>query len=386
MRWLHSHAQTKEPSACDHNGKVRYGGIVIQRMVLFCHRHQNPPILSELFVDLFMPLHAVFTPPVWLTGSGNAQTIWSARLARRVHGQALSFRRERWSTPDGDFIDADWLEPGAASGSSIAKEQPLLVLFHGLEGSSASHYSQAFADACVRRGWRFVMPHFRGCSGTLNLAPRAYHCGDFEEIDWMLERCCSAHAGKVYAAGVSLGGNALLRWVQEAGKTAERRVRAVASVSAPLDLPASGAALGRGFNRQVYTRIFLNTLKPKALSMLLQHPGLFDREALVAARDLFAYDNLVTAPLHGYLDVNDYWRRAAARPHLHKVCLPALLVNARNDPFVPAAALPGPEEVSRHVVLWQPANGGHAGFATGAWPSHLSRLPEAVLDWMACHG
>ena len=136
-------------------------------------------------------------------------------------------KRERWTTPDGDFIDVDQLA-GAPS-------QPLLVLFHGLEGSSASHYAQAFAAYAQQRQWSYAVPHFRGCSGELNLAPRAYHCGDHEEIGWILQRLRAKHAGPVLAMGVSLGGNALLRWAEELGQQAASVVRAVAAVSAPLD-------------------------------------------------------------------------------------------------------------------------------------------------------
>ncbi|MES2888947.1 MAG: alpha/beta fold hydrolase [Pseudomonadota bacterium] len=335
-----------------------------------------------------------FAPPAWLPSrapwGGHAQTLWSAVFTR--HGTpAPQFRRERWTTPDGDFVDADWHEPLGADGTPLAPDAvdsttPLLVLFHGLEGSSASHYAQAFAQASRERGWRFVMPHFRGCSGSINLAPRAYHCGDFEEVGWMLARCRAAHAGPVHAAGVSLGGNALLRWAQEAGGLAARAVRSVCAVSAPLDLLASGRAMGVGFNRWVYTQVFLRSLKPKALSVLRQHPGLFSLDTLNAVRDLQDFDNLFTAPLHGFVDAEDYWRRAAAKPHLRRLQLPTLLLNARNDPFMPEACLPNPDDVRPEVSLWQPVHGGHAGFVTGAWPGTLKHLPEAVLDWMHTHG
>ncbi len=334
---------------------------------------------------------AALAPPAWLSSArgwaGHAQTLWGALLARRVAQQPPAFRRERWTTPDGDFIDADWHEPAGIAADAIA-QAPLLVLFHGLEGSSRSHYAQAFADVCARRGWRFVMPHFRGCSGTLNLAPRAYHSGDFEEIGWMLARCRQAHGAgaPMWAAGVSLGGNAVLRWAQEAGTEAARCVKGVVALSAPLDLAASGQALGRGFNRQVYTRVFLRSLKPKALRLLARHPGLFSREALLAVRDLHDFDDVFTGPLHGFRGADDYYARASARPHLHRLALPALVLNALNDPFVPAASLPGAAEVGPGVQLCQPAHGGHVSFVGGRWRAQVLGLPEAVLDWMQGHG
>jgi len=279
----------------------------------------------------------LYQAPRWLPG-GQAQTIWPALFARRCGGPALKFRRERWTTPDQDFVDVDWLDGPRAD--VRGRRPPLLVLFHGLEGSSQSHYSQAFATIARARGWSFAMPHFRGCSGELNWAPRAYHSGDFEEVGWMLARLKEAYDGPVLAAGVSLGGNALLRWAEEHGQSAAATARAVCAICSPVDLAAAGQAIGQGFNRAVYTRMFLRTMVPKALRKLKQHPGLFDGERLRAVRDLYEFDNLFTAPLHGFRDTEDYWARASAKPHLKRIHIPALVLNARNDPFVPASSLP----------------------------------------------
>ena len=363
-----------------------------------------------------------YEAPWWLPG-GNLQTIWAALHARCFGGPPLVFRRDRWMTPDSDFVDVDWidvaptlfasrnalppegaaapaarqsrfrgpdwLETAAAERSAPAPplppERPLLVLFHGLEGSSASHYAQAFAAVARNRGWACAVPHFRGCSGELNLAPRAYHSGDFAEIDWLLGRFASRHAGPVVAVGVSLGGNALMRWAGEMGSQAGRTVAAIASVCAPLDLAASGRAIGQGFNRQVYTRMFLRSMLPKALQKLAQHPGLFDRDALLAARDLYAFDHVFTGPLHGFKGVDDYWMRASAKPHLGRIAIPALVLNALNDPFIPAGSLPQRTDVSRHVTLWQPAQGGHVGFASAGFPAHVRAMPEAVVGFLAAH-
>ena len=317
-----------------------------------------------------------YRAPKWLIG-GNAQTIWPALFAKRFHGPVPEFRRERWTTPDRDFIDVDW--------QGEDPRRPLLVLFHGLEGSSSSHYAQAFAHWAREHGWRFVVPHFRGCSGEINLAPRAYHSGDFEEIAWVLGRLRAMQGGPVVAVGVSLGGNALLRWAEEAGESAARVVGAVCAVSSPIDLAAGGHAIGRGFNRQVYTRMFLRTMKPKALRKLAQHPGLFDRAKLLAARDLYDFDNVFTAPLHGFKNTDDYWQRGSAKPHLHRIRVPALVLNARNDPFVPAHSLPQQREVGDFVTLWQPRHGGHVGFPGGHWPGHVLTLPEQVMGWVKTH-
>lgn len=320
-----------------------------------------------------------YIAPRWLPG-GNLQTIWPALYSRRVFGPHPHYTRERWATPDADFVDVDWLVRAADTPAKT-----LLVLFHGLEGSSRSHYAEAFADYAQSHDMAFAVPHFRGCSGELNQAPRAYHSGDYEEIDWVLERLRERHAGNIFAVGVSLGGNALLRWAQEKGHDASRVVSAVAAVCSPIDLAAGGWAIGRGFNRLVYTRMFLNTMKPKALQKLAQHPGLFKREALLAARTLYDFDNVFTAPLHGFKSTEDYWARASAKPHLHTIRIPTLVVNARNDPFVPAWCLPSQREVGDCVTLWQPAHGGHVGFPQGRIPGHVRSMPDAVGGWLAQH-
>jgi uncharacterized protein len=229
----------------------------------------------------------------------------------------------------------------------------------------------------------YAVPHFRGCSGELNLAPRAYHSGDWQEIDWILRRLRTQQAGPLIVVGISLGGNALMRWAAEMEGQAHEVAQAVASVCSPLDLAAGGMAIGQGFNRLVYTRMFLQTMKPKALRKLQQHPGLFDRGALEGARDLYDFDNVFTAPLHGFRSTEDYWARASAKPHLARIRIPALALNARNDPFIPARSLPVPGQVGRHVTLWQPAQGGHVGFAVGVWPpGHVRAMPQAVGSWL----
>lgn len=345
-----------------------------------------------------------YAAPWWLPG-GNLQTIWPALCARRVFGGPAQFRRERWATPDGDFVDLDWLiQPAPALATACtalppegagpawggpalrspapAGGRPLLVLFHGLEGSSRSHYAEAFADFAAERGLAYVVPHFRGCSGELNQGPRAYHSGDYEEIGWILERLRQRHRGPVVAVGVSLGGNALMRWAGESGESAARSASAVASVCSPLDLAAGSVAIGRGFNKLVYTTMFLRSMKPKAFAKLKQHPGLFDAAKLVLARDLYQFDDVFTAPLHGFRNADDYYARASAKAHLHRIRIPALALNALNDPFVPAASLPRADEAGNFVTLWQPRQGGHVGFTDGPMPGHVRRMPDEVGGWL----
>lgn len=311
-----------------------------------------------------------YLAPRWLPG-GHAQTIYAAFR----HTPAIAFDRERWDTPDGDFIDLDWAGPvGAAR---------ILVLFHGLEGSSSSHYAREIVRSAVDEGWRCVVPHFRGCSGELNRLPRAYHSGDSAEIDWILRRVRAGNpSAAVHAAGVSLGGNALLKWLGERGEDATGVVAHAAAVSAPIDLAAAGRALGRGFN-MVYTRMFLGSLKRKASAKLAQFPGSFDGNAMRAAKTLYDFDNAVTAPLHGFRDADDYWQRASSWPQLAGIRVPTLVLNARNDPFLPECALAHARGASKHVKLDFPAHGGHVGFLSGPFPGRHGWLSKRLLGFLS---
>lgn len=311
-----------------------------------------------------------YVAPWWLPG-GQVQTIAAAKL---LPAPRVDYRRERWDTPDGDFIDVDFALPEPLDASA-----PVLVLFHGLEGSSDSHYARWTMRAFADRGWRALVPHFRGCSGEPNRLPRAYHSGDSDEGDWILRRVHARWPGaKLFAAGVSLGGNMLAKWLGERAEDA-RFVTAAASIGSPLDLTAGGVALGRGFN-MVYTKVFLATLKAKALAKIAQFPGIARADMIRAARNLYDFDNEYTAPVHGFRDADDYWARASGKPWLAGVRVPHLVLNALNDPFVPAASLPRAREVSNFVRLEQPAHGGHIGFAGGGEAGFLARRLLAFFE------
>ncbi|MDH5207969.1 MAG: alpha/beta fold hydrolase [Burkholderiaceae bacterium] len=319
-----------------------------------------------------MPLlTSTYRAPRWLPG-GHLQTVWAARL---VPLPEVAYRRERWTTPDGDFIDVDFAQPEPADPAAR-----VLVLFHGLEGDSRSHYARSTMHHFAERGWRAAVVHFRGCSGEPNRLLRAYHSGDSDEGDWVLR---AVHrrwpAARLHAVGISLGGNMLAKWLGERGEDAAF-VTAAASVGSPLDLVAGGHAIGRGFN-MLYTRMFLATLKAKARHKAERFGYAVDAAALRSARDLYDFDNLYTAPVHGFRDTLDYWTRASAKPLLANVRVPHLVLNARNDPFVPASSLPTVAEVSSEVVLEQPDEGGHIGFASGRFPGELRFLPERLDEF-----
>ncbi|GGP25396.1 YheT family hydrolase [Silvimonas amylolytica] len=324
---------------------------------------------------LSVPEFIEYRAPSWLPG-GHLQTLYPA-LALGHRGP--QFRRETWDTPDDDQIAIDWLD-GAAN-------QPLLVLFHGLEGSSRSHYSLSLFTAAQVAGYRGAVPHFRSCGDFDNRLPRAYHAGDSVEIDWVLRRIRQQNPGvPVFAAGVSLGGNALLKWLGEQGDEACKVVDGAAAVCAPLDLTECGAVLDKGLNRQIYTREFLRTLKKKMSVKLRLHADVhIDQNAIRRAVTLREFDDLVTAPLHGFRDVDHYWSAASSKPHLKGIAVPTLILNAKNDPFVPAHILPVQSEVSGAVTLLQPATGGHVGFADGMPPGQLTWLPRTLLTFFDAH-
>lgn len=311
-----------------------------------------------------------YRAPWWLPG-GHLQTIIPSQM---TPAPSVVYRRERWSTPDDDFIDVDFIDgmPG----------KPFLVLFHGLEGSSQSHYARALMSHIRTLGWSGAIPHFRSCSGELNLAPRFYHSGDVDELDWILKRlrvvADNLQSSHYYTVGASLGGNALLRWLGEAQHQADF-IDAACAISAPVCLRSGGTAIARGFNR-LYTHVFLRTLKPKSLKKLEQYPGLFDGEALRRARNLYEFDNVVTAPLHGFRDTDDYWHRCSAKHVLEDITVPTLLLNARNDPFLPACDLP--PTAGAAVTLQYPEHGGHLGFASGGPPGSLTWLPSRIVDFL----
>lgn len=316
-----------------------------------------------------------YRPPAWLPGR-HAQTLYPFFLPR----PDVAYQRQRLQTPDGDFWDVDWagMRPDAHATA------PLLVVFHGLEGNSGSNYARHLMHEAHARGWRGVVPHFRGCSGEPNRLPRAYHSGDHAEIGAMLAalRSCVAPATPVVAVGISLGGSALLNWLGRAGPQAAATLSAVATASVPLDLMAAGLAIDRGFNR-IYAWHFLQTLKPKAIAMAACFPGRIDVERVARATTMREFDDSVTAPLHGFADVDDYWTRGSSKQWLPGVALPALVLNARNDPFVPGVSLPTDAEVSSWVHLEQPPAGGHAGFPDGRFPGSGAWLPRRLAAFLA---
>ena len=315
--------------------------------------------------------------PSWCPG-GHLQTVIPARITRRPHP---ALRREIVDTPDGDIVAWDWSTPDPES-----PDAPVLVHFHGLEGASDSHYAQALMSECARRGWRGVVAHFRTC-GVMNLKPRAYFAGDTGDSSWVLR---TVHArfpqAKLYAVGVSLGGNQLAKCLGDLGSEACGLVEAAVSICAPIDLVAGSERISKGVNT-LYADMFLRTLREKLLVKAKQFPDLFDAEAVKRCRTLYDFDNIYTAPIHGFKSAMEYWQKCSAKPGLPNVRVPLLLLNAKNDPFLPAWALPTAAEMSSSVIGEFPEEGGHVGFPEGArFPGDLWYLPRRVMQFFGTGG
>ncbi len=299
---------------------------------------------------------AEYHPPWWYRGR-HLQTLWGPFL-RRFRSPRL--RRERFRTDDGDFLDLDWLP-------SSDPDAPLVLILHGLEGSSRSHYVAGLLRETERLGLRGVVLNFRSCSGEMNLAPSLYHSGETSDLGWIVARLVAREpALRLGVIGVSLGGNVALKWLGELGEETPSSVVGAAAISTPFDLAACAGVLDRGLARTLYTAEFLRTLKAKIKVKAHLYDGRLDVPAALRARTFAQYDRLVTAPLYGFADERDYWARSSSARYLSRIRRPCLLINAVNDPFIPPASLPdGAVLRSPWLEALFPREGGHAGFLEG---------------------
>ena len=321
-----------------------------------------------------MPLlQSDYKAPRGLPGA-HLQTVVPARFFPRP---PVSYRREIIDTPDGDFMILDWSEP-----EPTALDAPVLVHFHGLEGSSHSHYAEALMHECAKDGWRGVVAHFRGCGGLPNRLPRAYFAGDSDDCEWILktihERFITA---PIYAVGVSLGGNYIAKYMGDRPKTSSFLTAAV-SIGAPVDLVAGSEIMSVGANK-LYEDMFLSTLKEKLIDKAKRFPDIIDINKVRQCKNLYDFDSVYTAPIHGFKSAMEYWTLCSAKWYLKNVERPLLLLNAKNDPFLPRWALPTEKDVSECVYLEQPEEGGHIGFPRGNPPGDLGYLPERVMRFFS---
>jgi predicted alpha/beta-fold hydrolase len=310
--------------------------------------------------------------PAWWVPGPHGQTLWGKFFRPRP---ALPTRAERWETPDGDFIDLHRL--GGPDGA------PRLLFLHGLEGTVRSHYVSGFFEQAKDRGWAADLLIFRGCGDEPNRAPRFYHSGETSDFAFVLDRILREHPDSpVVLAGVSLGGNVLLKFLGEQGGALPHRIRAAAAVSVPFDLERGCQFISTGFSR-IYDRHFLNTLRVKALAKLERYPGLFDQAQLERAESIYDFDDAVTAPVHGFADAHDYYHKSSSLRWIDRLAVPTLLLSAIDDPFLPADVLDEVRSIARdnsHLTLEFTAHGGHVGFVGGRWPWR----PFYYAEWRAC--
>jgi predicted alpha/beta-fold hydrolase len=286
--------------------------------------------------------------------SGHAQTVAAYVLRRR---RAPGVTRVRWDTADGDFVDVDLL--------AAPPHAPHLLVLHGLEGSSRAGYVSAMLRGAAARGWGAAALNFRSCGGEMNRLPRSYHSGETGDPRFVLQRLREHVTGPLLAVGFSLGGNVLLRMLAEDG--AASRVSAAAAVSVPFDLQGCARALdGSGGLTSVYRLRFLRTLKAKALAKARRHPGILELSRLAGVRGIEAFDDAVTAPLHGFGTAARYYAACSSAPVLDRIRVPTLLLSAQDDPLVPFASLPAHAAHNPRLTLVTPEHGGHVGFVGGS--------------------
>ena len=296
--------------------------------------------------------------PAWWLRNRHAQTLAGKYLRP---GTALPLERRRVDTPDGDFLDLDFA-PEPAQGA------PLVLLLHGLEGSTRREYMSLTFRELFDRGLRGVGMNFRGCSGEPNRVARAYHSGETGDLAHVVAQLRRGRRGRpIGAAGFSLGGNVLLKYLGERGDRAA--IDAAVAVSVPFDLPASAARLSNGAMRHTYGAYFLRSLRRKVRAKRHLLGGEVDVDRALAARTLRDFDDACTAPLHGFAGADDYYARADVRRHLAHIRVPALLIQARDDPFLPRGATPDTIVAANpHLTAAFTDRGGHLGFVEGVVP------------------
>ncbi|MBD9358193.1 hydrolase [Methylomonas albis] len=307
-------------------------------------------------------MHNAFRPAWWLN-SPHLQTIYPAFL-RRISPPA-GIRRERLETPDGDFLDIDWIDND---------DRPLVLLLHGLAGSSRSGYIAGLQHSLTTAGFASVALNFRGCSGEMNRMARCYHSGETEDIEFLYQTLRQRFLDRAMAAiGFSLGGNVLLKWLGEQGD--KIGLSAAVAVSVPLLLNECADKLDRGFSK-LYRDYLLRELKQHMRVKLKHLQNIGQREQaeriaelgeLSGIKSFWQYDEKVVAGLHGFKDAHDYYRRSSSRQFLKHIRVPTLVLQAKDDPFMTERVLPTSAELSDQVQLEVCTGGGHVGFVGGSF-------------------
>jgi hypothetical protein len=319
-----------------------------------------------------------FTAPYWLRNP-HAQTMYPSMPWAWRSRPAL--RRETLELPDGDVTAVDWL----VDGDSLSDAAPLLVILHGLEGSADSSYARMLMEAVLDRGWRSCVLHFRDCGDYRNRLPRRYHAGETNDLRHFLnelqaKREISGNPGPLLAVGYSLGGNVLLKYLGES--EAETPLAGATAVCVPLDLHVCAEALNTGFSKR-YQSYLLKRMKNAIAQKFDRHTAAFDWDRAMSAKTFAEFDDSVTAPLHGFDGMQDYYDRCSATHFLHRIERPTLIINALDDPFMSPAVLPDAENLSDDVILEVAEHGGHVGFVDGGTPwKPTFYLPGRIIEFL----
>ncbi|MEG2173558.1 MAG: alpha/beta fold hydrolase [Desulfovibrionaceae bacterium] len=304
-----------------------------------------------------MPLlKASYTAPFWLR-NGHVQTLWPVLFRPKV---AVSYRRQRIDTPDGDFIDLDML----SSPPTGTAPRRVVILSHGLEGNSRRTYMTGMARMCHAHGWDVIARHMRACSEDMNRTRGITHMGDTDDIHTTVLHACALGYSQIALVGFSMGGNQSLNYISESPCRMPTAVRACVAVSVPCDLVSAVEVLSLP-SRRLYMEYFLCTLRQKMRVKAQQFPDFPSVAHLARMRTFAEFDGQFTAPVHGFSSALEYWTRASCAPHLHRISIPTLLINAADDPFLTAPCYPV-ETARTHPLLHLeiPAHGGHVGFVT----------------------
>ncbi|WP_041417933.1 hydrolase [Shewanella woodyi] len=318
-----------------------------------------------------------FSPP-WWARNPHIQTILP--LLTKVDRPAL--RRERFELNDGDFIDLDWL-------GSPKKDEAILVIIHGLEGSAESHYVRRLLNDCHQRGLCAVVHHHRSCSGVTNRLARSYHSGDTQDLQDNLQHLQQRFpSSDLLAVGYSLGGNVLTKYLGEYGEQSLLKRGAV--ISAPLKLSACAKRLEKGFSK-LYQSYLIKQLQQKVTDKVkddsLRDAMPVSLEQIKQLDTFYAFDHRVTAPLHGFSGVDDYYQRASGIDFLASISKPTLVLHAADDPFMTAEVIPAKDNVSPHVTYELHGQGGHVGFINGGTPFKPKYyLEQRILNFLLVSG
>lgn len=309
-----------------------------------------------------------FKPAWWLPGP-HLQTLWPTVFRRPI--KSIPLEHERFELPDGDFIDLAWVRK--------KEKGPIVLLLHGLEGSIFSPYAQGMMQTICLRKWRGVFMHFRGCSGEPNRLARSYHSGETKDLANIVKTLQERYPqAPIFAVGYSLGGNVLLKWLGETGE--QNPLKAAVAISVPFELQNAANRIQKGFSR-FYQWHFLNCLYKRLTYKFQKYPAPFELPPQSDLNSMWEFDDKVTAPLHGFVSVHEYYQKASSRSFLKNITVPTLLLHSEDDPFMTPDVIPESNELSASTILEVTKSGGHVGFVAGKLPWRAeywleTRVPE----------